>query len=385
MAEQSGSGEALGGIVLIGATVLALIAANSGWAEAYQHLAHLPVSLGFGTAGISMSLTHWVNDALMAIFFLSVGLELKHEMVEGQLRNPSAVVLPGMAALGGMLVPALIYLGVTAGQGVSHGWAVPTATDIAFAVGVLALAGKGLPVGLRAFLLTLAILDDLGAILVIAAFYSGELQLAWLGWSLLPLGAMLVLMRAGFDRVAPILLLGVVLWVMVLQSGIHATLAGVVTAFCLPTRSRTGGHPLAGLQAALQPWVTFAIVPVFAFFNAGLPLGDLALEGPGGAIALGVGMGLLLGKFVGVLGAVWITHRFGVPLPRGVRWPHLGAAALLAGIGFTMSLFIGGLAFGEGAEMNAVRLGVFLASTVAAVMGLAWLRMLSGNRGQAAV
>lgn len=379
------SPEALGGLALIGATLLALLAANGPWAAGYQHLLHLPVSLGFDGASFEMSLLHWINDGLMAVFFLSVGMELKHEMVDGQLRNPSAVAMPGFAALGGMIAPGLIYLAITAGHGVTHGWAVPTATDIAFALGVLALAGKGVPPGLRSFLLTLAILDDLGAILVIALFYGENLQVGWLVAALVPLAAMLVLMRMKINRVAPILWLGAILWVMVLNSGIHATLAGVVTAFCLPTRSAKGSHPLHDLQEGLQPWVTFGIVPVFAFFNAGLPLADLSLQGSGGYIASGVGLGLLLGKFVGVLAATWLVHKAGVPLPRGVRWAHLGAAALLAGIGFTMSLFIGGLAFGEGEAMNAVRLGVLGASTLAAILGLSWLRMLSGKGRQDAV
>ena len=237
---------------------------------------------------------------------------------------------------------------------------------------------KGVPPGLRSFLLTLAILDDLGAILVIALFYGHDLQVMWMALALLPIAGMVTLMRRGIESPWPILALGAVLWVCVLQSGLHATMAGVVTAFCLPTRSRSGGQPLHDLAGRLQPWVAFGIVPVFAFANAGLPLAGLKIEG----VALAVGAGLLVGKFVGVLGMTALASRF-MPLPQGVGWGHLAAAALLAGIGFTMSLFIGGLAFGSGEEMNAVRAGVLGASTLAALGGLILLRILSGARASA--
>ncbi|NBZ88441.1 Na+/H+ antiporter NhaA [Stagnihabitans tardus] len=364
--ESKNGGEALGGIVLIGATLLALVVANSPLAARYDAVLH---------AHFGLSILHWINDGLMAIFFLAVGMELKHEMVAGTLRDLRAVALPGLAALGGMVVPALIYLSIS---DATRGWAIPTATDIAFALGVLALAGKGFPPGLRTFLLTLAILDDLGAILVIALFYGKDLQVLWLASALLPLAGMVWWMRRGSDLVWPTLAMGAVLWLCVLQSGLHATLAGVITAFCLPAASRSGGHPLHDLQTRLASWVTFAIVPVFAFANAGLPLGELSLEGPGASLALAVGAGLLVGKFVGVVGMAWVAGLFGLRRPEGVTWGHLAAAGLLAGIGFTMSLFIGGLAFGEGDEMNAVRAGVLGASALAAVLGLTLLRILSG-------
>ena len=389
MGEGSGglTREALGGLVLIAATLLALLAANSPLSAAYHGFLNLPISVAIGDSALAKPLILWVNDGLMAVFFLAIGLELKHEMLEGRLRDPRAVILPGMAALGGMAVPALVYLALTAGAGVGQGWAIPTATDIAFALGVLALAGPGLPPGLRSFLLTLAILDDLGAILIIALFYGHDLDLHYLAAALLPLAGMLVLARLGVGRLAPALLLGVVMWVLVLQSGIHATLAGVVTAFCIPLRDRHGGNPLHHLSRGLQPYVAFGIVPLFAFANAGLPLAGLNLGGGAdGKIMLGVGLGLVLGKFLGVLGMCYalVKLRIGA-LPEGMRLRHAAAAALLAGIGFTMSLFIGGLAFGGGGEMNAVRMGVLGASVIAAGLGLAALRVLSGHGGAASV
>lgn len=378
--------EAWGGLVLIAATVLALVAANSPLSGAYQAFLDLPISISVGDRALGKPLILWVNDGLMAVFFLTVGLELKHEMMEGRLRDPRAVILPGMAALGGMAVPALVYLGVTAGAGVGQGWAIPCATDIAFALGVLALAGPGLPAGLRSFLLTLAILDDLGAILIIAIFYGHDLDVRYLLAALVPLAGMLMLARLKVGRLAPALLLGAVMWVLVMESGIHATIAGVVTALCIPLSDRHGGHPLHHLTKGLQPYVTFMIVPLFAFANAGLPLGNLSLAGTGGQIALGVGLGLVLGKFVGVLGVSYGLVKLGVgTLPEGMRMRHVAAAALLAGIGFTMSLFIGGLAFGDGAEMNAVRLGVLGASILAAGAGLLLLRVLSGHAGKASL
>lgn len=372
------SREAWGGLVLIAATVLALLAANSPLAGLYQAMLNLPFSIGVGSRALTKPLIFWVNDGLMAVFFLTVGLELKYEMLQGKLRDPRAVILPGMAALGGMAFPALVYLALTCGAGVTSGWAIPTATDIAFALGILALAGPGLPSGLRSFLLTLAILDDLGAILIIAIFYGHDLDVTYLATALVPVAVLLVLARMKVAILAPAMVLGLVLWVLVLKSGIHATLAGVVMAFCIPLKDAKGGSPLHHLAEVLQPWVTFLIVPLFAFANAGLPLGNLSLVGTGGQIALGVGLGLLVGKFAGVMAVTWVLVKLRAgTLPEGVRWPHLMAVALLAGIGFTMSLFIGGLAFGEGPEMNAVRLGVLAASIVAAGAGLLALRQLA--------
>ena len=356
------------------ATALALLVANSPLLTWYQAALAAPLSITLAGTGLSKPLILWINDGLMAIFFLLIGLDLKRELREGKLRRAADIVLPGVAALGGMVAPALVYLAFNFG-GAARGWAIPTATDIAFALGVLALVGRGLPPGLKTFLLTLAILDDLGAILIIATFYTDQLNLTYLALALLPLAGLAALNRSASARVAPALLLGAVLWVLVLKSGVHATLAGVVTAFFIPLRDRDGGSPLHRLEHGLQPYVAFLIVPLFAFANAGLNLSGLSLAALADPLTLGVTLGLLLGKFAGVMLATWALVRTGwAGLPEGADWGHMAGVALLAGIGFTMSLFIGGLSFGEGPEMDEVRLGVLLASAVAALAGFAVLR-----------
>ena len=366
--------EAAGGVVLIVAALAALVVANSPLQPWYDAALDAPLSITLGGTGLTKPLILWINDGLMAVFFFLIGLELKREVLEGKLRRLSDIVLPGVAALGGMVAPALIYVAFNLG-GALRGWAIPTATDIAFALGVLALVGRGLPPGLKIFLLTLAILDDLGAILIIALFYTDHLNLTYLGLTLIPLAGLVALNRAGAVRVAPALLLGAVLWVLVLKSGVHATLAGVVIAFFMPLRDRLGGSPLHRLEHGLLPYVAFLIVPLFAFANSGLSLQGMTLAALTQPLTLGVALGLLVGKFVGVLLATWVMIRTGLAfLPAGATWPQMAGVALLAGIGFTMSLFIGGLSFGEGSEMNAVRLGVLLASGTAAVAGFTLLR-----------
>lgn len=366
--------DAAGGVALILATLLAMIVANSALQPYYLAALEAPFSVTLAGTGLTKPLILWINDGLMAVFFFLIGLELKREVLEGKLSRPSDIVLPGVAALGGMLAPTLIFISLNDGATLK-GWAIPTATDIAFALGVLALVGRGLPPGLKAFLLTLAILDDLGAILIIAAFYTAELKVTYLLLSLLPLAGLLGLNALRSPRVAPILLLGVVLWILVLKSGVHATLAGVVTAFFVPLRDRKGGSPLHGLEEALQPYVAFLIVPLFAFANAGLDLGGLTMQDLTSPLALGVAAGLLIGKFAGVMLACFALVASGMArLPQGADWGHMAGLSLLAGIGFTMSLFIGGLSFGDGSEMNAVRLGVLAASAMAAVAGFAVLR-----------
>ncbi len=366
--------EAAGGVVLIVATMVALGVANSplqGW---YLAALEQPLSITLGGTGLTKPLILWINDGLMAVFFFLIGLELKREVLEGKLRRPSDIVLPGIAALGGMVAPALIYLAFNVG-GATRGWAIPTATDIAFALGVLALVGKGLPPGLKVFLLTLAILDDLGAILIIAVFYTDNLNLTYLGLAVMPLLGLAALNRSRTARVAPALLLGAILWVLVLKSGVHATLAGVICAFFIPLRDREGGSPLHMLENGLQPYVGFLIVPLFAFANSGLSFDGMSLGALTEPLTLGVAAGLLVGKFVGIMGAVSLMVWAGrANLPDGATWGHMSGVALLAGIGFTMSLFIGGLSFGEGAQMDAVRLGVLTASAVAAVAGFVVLR-----------
>ena len=356
------------------ATALAMSVANSPLSGWYLAALDAPLSITLGGTGLTKPLILWINDGLMAIFFFLIGLELKHEVRQGTLRRPSDITLPGMAALGGMVAPALIYLAFNAG-GALRGWAIPTATDIAFALGVLALVGRGLPAGLKAFLLTLAILDDLGAILIIAAFYTDNLNLPYLALALIPLAGLAALNRAGGARVAPALLLGAVLWVLVLKSGVHATLAGVVTALFIPLKDTRGGSPLHRLEEGLRPYVAFLILPLFAIANAGLNLSGLSLGALAQPLTLGVALGLVVGKLVGVMAGVAIMVAAGwARLPEGAGWGHMAGVALLAGIGFTMSLFIGGLSFGEGAEMDAVRLGVLVASGFAGVAGFALLR-----------
>lgn len=374
--------EAAGGVVLMLATALAFIVANSGFSQLYTEVLHLKFTVSLGAAGLSKPLILWINDGLMAVFFLLIGLELKREILEGRLQNPTDIVLPGVAALGGMLAPALIYLAFNWSDPAHvSGWAIPTATDIAFAVGVVALLGRRVPAGLKIFLLTLAILDDLGAIVVIALFYTAELKPVYLMLALVPLALMAIRLRLGAHRMAPTLLLGVVLWVLVLKSGVHATLAGVVTAFFIPLKDRYGKSPLHALEHGLHPYVMFLIVPVFAFANAGVNLAGIGLADLLAPLPFGIALGLVAGKQLGVFGATFALVKLRLArLPENTSWAQLYGISALAGIGFTMSLFIGSLNFEEDAQMNAVRLGVLAGSLISAAIGYAVLR-LSPERG----
>lgn len=367
--------EAAGGILLMLSAALALIVANSGWSAGYEALLETKLSILIGGQGLSKALILWINDGLMAIFFFLIGLELKAEMKEGKLKNPADVMLPGLAAVGGMIAPALVYLVLNVADPLTRGgWAIPAATDIAFAVGVLALLGKRVPPALKIFLLTLAILDDLGAIIIIALFYTSELHLNYLVMALVPLAGLMWLNWRGTHRIAPFVLLGAVLWVLVLKSGVHATIAGVVTAFFVPLRDRFGKSPLHSVEHGLQPYVMFLIVPIFAFANAGVVLSGLSFADLFAPLPLGIAAGLFVGKQIGVFGATWLTVRLGLArLPDGVGWQHIYGLACLAGIGFTMSLFIGGLSFADPALMNAVRLGVLSGSALSAALGYAVL------------
>jgi NhaA family Na+:H+ antiporter len=369
--------DAAGGVLLMAAAMLALIVANSSLSAGYHDLLGKKFSILLDGEGLSKPLILWINDGLMAVFFFLIGLELKREMLEGKLKNPADVMLPGMAAVGGMIVPALVFLALNWSDPVTRGgWAIPAATDIAFAVGVLALLGKRVPAALKIFLLTLAILDDLGAILIIALFYTKELHLDYLYLALLPLAGLLWLNLRGTHRVAPIVLLGAVLWVLVLKSGVHATLAGVITAFFVPLKDRFGKSPLHSVEHGLTDYVMFLIVPVFAFANAGVVLEGITLSDLFAPLPLGIAAGLVLGKQLGVFGATWLIVRLGwARLPHAVTWRHIYGLACLAGIGFTMSLFIGGLSFEDQEYMNAVRLGVLAGSMVSALLGYAVLRL----------
>ncbi|MEM6824465.1 MAG: Na+/H+ antiporter NhaA [Pseudomonadota bacterium] len=369
--------EASGGILLILSAILALVVANSALGGAYQGWLGAELSITLAGEGLTKPPILWINHGLMAIFFLLIGLELKKELLEGKLKNSRGVVLPGIAAVGGMIAPALVFAGSNWGDPIAiAGWAIPAATDIAFALGVLALVGPRVPASLKVFLLTLAILDDMGAILIIALFYTADLKIDYLLMALLPFIGMLWLNLKAVHRVAPIILLGVVLWFFVLKSGVHATLAGVVTAFLIPLKDEWGKSPLHGLEHALSPYVLYFIVPVFAFANAGVVLEGLALSDLLLPLPLGIALGLFLGKQVGVLGTTWITVRLGLAaLPFGATWMQLYGIACLAGIGFTMSLFIGSLSFQDPAMMNAVRLGVLSGSAVSALLGYAALML----------
>jgi NhaA family Na+:H+ antiporter len=379
--------EASGGLLLMASAVLALVVANSGLAGVYESWLGANLSITLGGEGLSKPLILWINDGLMAVFFFLIGLELKSEILEGKLRNPRDVVLPGVAAIGGMAVPALIFAAFNWSDPVAiGGWAIPAATDIAFALGVLALVGPRVPPSLKIFLLTLAILDDIGAILIIALFYTADLSAEYLVMALVPLGLMLWLNLRGTHRIAPIVLLGAALWFFVLESGVHATLAGVVTAFMIPMKDRWGKSPLHSVEHGLSPYVLYFIVPLFAFANAGVSLEGLSIADMFQPLPLGIALALILGKQAGVFGTTWLIVKSGLAtLPTHSTWLQIYGIACLAGIGFTMSLFIGSLSFADPEMMNAVRLGVLSGSAVSAVLGYAALTLASSARSTAAV
>ena len=377
--------ESSGGILLMLSALAAMIVANSALQPVYDGVLGSYLAVTINDSGLQKPLILWINDGLMAIFFFLIGLELKRELLEGKLKNPRDVILPGAAAIGGMAIPALFYVALNWGNPATiGGWAIPAATDIAFALGILALVGSRAPVSLKVFLLTLAILDDLGAILIIALFYTAELKVDYLLMALAPLLAMLWLNLRRVHRVAPILLLGVVMWVLVLKSGVHATLAGVLTAFFIPMTDKWGKSPLHALEHALSPYVLYLIVPIFAFANAGVVLTGLSFSDLLAPLPLGIALGLILGKQFGVFGVTYAMVKMGwARMPHGANWAHIYGIACLAGIGFTMSLFIGSLSFSDPALMNQVRVGVLGGSFVSAIVGYAVL-MLASQKDTAA-
>ena len=355
--------EAAGGIVLMAAAALALIIANSPLATAYFDILHLYVG--------GLSVLHWINDALMAAFFLLVGLEIKREFIGGELSTWAQRALPAIAAIGGMAVPALFYIGLNAGSPETlRGWAIPSATDIAFALGILALLGKRVPVSLKVFLAALAIIDDLGAVIIIALFYTAQINL----WALSGVAALTVALTGlnimGIKRLALYLPLGAALWYFMLQSGVHATLAGVVLALTIPA-GQPGHSPLHRLEHGLHKWVAFAIVPLFGFANAGVSLGGISLAQLANPVTLGVAAGLFLGKQIGVLAATKLAVMSGITeAPRGATWLQVYGVSILCGVGFTMSLFIGLLAFpGDEVMADAVKIGVLLGSVASGLAG----------------
>ena len=371
--------DAFGGILLMASAVAALIVANSALAPLYDRFLGAYLAVTVNGEGLEKPAILWINDGLMAIFFFLIGLELKREILEGKLKNPRDVILPGMAAVGGMIVPALVFLAFNWGNASTvNGWAIPAATDIAFALGVLALVGSRAPASLKVFLLTLAILDDLGAIVIIALFYTAELKIDYLYLAVVPLIGLFVLNMRGTHRLAPAILFGVIMWFFVLKSGVHATLAGVVTAFLIPLTDRYGKSPLHALEHSLTPYVLYLIIPVFAFANAGVVLTGLSFSDLFAPLPLGIALGLILGKQIGVFGVSFALVKLGFArLPHGATWVHIYGVACLAGIGFTMSLFIGSLSFNDPALMNQVRLGVLSGSLVSGVLGYMVLMLAS--------
>ncbi|MFN9780511.1 MAG: Na+/H+ antiporter NhaA [Alphaproteobacteria bacterium] len=371
-------------IVLLAATCIALVVANSGLHEIYQTSLKTVIGTDVGPFDLSFSVKDWIKNGLMAIFFLYVGLEIKWEFAAGSLSEFRSAVLPFVAAAGGMLMPAIIYLLVTdADPALIRGWAIPAATDIAFAIGVVGFLGNRVPATLRAFLLALAVIDDLGAIMIVAIFFSGDLQLWALAAMAVCLAGLWALSARNDGALWKYAALGILLWLFTLQSGINATLAGVVTALFIPLQARAS-TPLKDLMARLAFPVSFGIMPLFAFANAGIPLMTLSLEDLTSSLAIGVAAGLIVGKPLGVMLATWGATRTGIAqLPQGSSWVQVLGAGCLAGIGFTMSLFIGALAFADENLMNQVKVGVIGGSIVAALMGitlLTYAARLAGNR-----
>lgn len=395
---RSGS---LGGLFLLLAALLAFAWANSPWAATYNGILSEYLSLNLGDWSLRLSLAHWVNDGLMAIFFLMVGLELKRELITGELSQPRQAALSVAAAIGGMLIPALIYVFINRGSAGLEGWAIPMATDIAFALAAISVLGSRVPLGLKVFLTALAIVDDLGAVLVIGLFYTSGLNLVALGIAAAILAVLLVFNRMGVRHLGVYLIPGIFLWYFVLQSGLHATIAGVLLAFIIPITRRVtapvdelreavkagdaeavGSHlaavervletkqsPLHRLEHALHPYVNFLVLPIFALFNAGLSLAGVGV----GSVALGIAAGLVIGKPLGVFLLSFIAVKTGLAqLPAGVTWRGVLGVGLLAGIGFTMSLFIAGLSF-EAELYNQARLGIIVGSLVSAGLGIALL------------
>ncbi len=358
--------ESAGGILLLAAAVIAMLVANSPLAAMYDSLLDTTVAIQVGALSINKPLLLWINDGFMAVFFFLIGLEIKREVMEGELSSLSQIILPGMGALGGMLVPATIYVWLNWGDPIAlDGWAIPVATDIAFALALLSIFGSRVPTMLKIFLLTLAIFDDLAAIIIIAIFYSGDISLNALFIGAFALVSAVVMNRIGVTRVSAYILLGVVLWIAVLKSGVHATLAGVLIALCIPMSDEQANSPLRELEHDLHGPVAFAILPIFAFPNAGLSLSGTSFDDVTHPVTLGVISGLLVGKPLGILVFVGLAVglRF-VELPKGISWLQLLGVAFACGIGFTMSLFIAGLAFehGSGEYFSGDRLGILVGS-----------------------
>ena len=365
--------EAAGGLLLVLFTILALFFANTHLADFYDDFLYTEFSVLYGSFGIAKPLLYWINDGLMAVFFFLVGLEVKREFMRGELSTRATALLPALAAVGGMAVPALLYYSVTHHDEVLvHGWAIPAATDIAFALGILALLGSRAPMALKILLTAIAVMDDIGAVVIIALFYTSKLSISMLFIAGICTVILFILNRSGVTKAPPYILIGIILWAAVLKSGIHATLAGVITAMFIPqTRPSSDGYSLGEeLEHALHPWVAFMILPIFAFANAGVSFEGMDLGILVEPVTLGVILGLFFGKQIGVFGVIWVANKLGIAKkPDSVSWQHIYGLACLCGVGFTMSLFIGTLAFDSTLLETEVRLGVLTGSFLSATWG----------------
>ncbi len=367
--------ESAGGLVLASAAVLAMVMANSPLADFYTYVLNLKLTIMLEGFGVSKPLFLWINDGLMAVFFLLIGLELKREVIEGQLSSADQIVLPAVAAIGGLVVPALIYWAINKDnpQGL-NGWAIPTATDIAFALAILTLLGSRVPASLKIFLTTIAIFDDLAAIIIIAIFYSSDLSTGSLAAAGAGIAVLFVLNRMGVQSLAAYLIVGIFIWLFVLKSGVHATLAGIVVAAFIPLRSCDDHSPLRHLEHILHPWIAFCVLPIFAFANAGVSFAGITSDIVLGTVSIGIVLGLFIGKQVGVFGMTALVVGLGLAKkPEGASWAMLYGVALICGVGFTMSLFIGSLAFEHGgfSQDVALKIGVIMGSMVSGFCG--WL------------
>ena len=375
--------EASSGIVLMFVALFALVANNSFMASGYEGILNTPVAIQFGDFKIAKPFLLWINDGLMAIFFFLVGLEIKREVIKGELSSLDKISLPLFAAMGGIAVPALIYLGFNYSDSVTvNGWAIPAATDIAFALGILALVGNRIPVSLKILLLAVAIIDDLAAIVIIALFYTENLSLQALAWAGVGTAVLFAMNRFRVMRILPYALVGTFVWAAVLKSGVHATLAGVITAFAIPLvrpvdkNGQTTSSPLTRAEHGLHVWVAFLILPLFAFANAGVSLKGLSVADLMSPVPLGIALGLFLGKQIGVFSFCWVAVKLGLAkLPEGANWCQVYGVACLTGVGFTMSLFIGTLAFDDASLLNGVRLGVLMGSIASGILGFVLLRV----------
>ncbi len=376
--------DASAGVLLILVAAAAMLAANSPLSQEYHSLFHAPIR---ALEGFKLDTMHlWINDGLMAIFFFVVGLEVKRELMEGQLASPAQRRLPILAAAAGMAVPAAVYLFFVGDDPrLTRGWAIPAATDIAFAMGVLGLLGSRVPASLRLFLLTVAIVDDIGAVMVIALFYTANIDLAWLVGAMVVLGAMIACNRMRVSMIWVYILLAIVLWFCVLHSGVHATIAGVVAALAIPMQRADGGPLLESIEHSLAPWSAYLVVPIFGFANAGVAIGGLGLAGILAPLPVAIAAGLVVGKQVGIFGAIWIADRIGfAKRPVNANWIEIWGVTMLCGIGFTMSLFISALAFPDYPLLiDEAKIGILMGSIISAIVGYAVLRMTTTHPEEA--